>query len=93
MANPKHQNWKLVASTKTELEGVRDKTAKGQATSPSALRRELPITEWAVAPTGAGQAKFPAGRAQPNYSPKPCRETQTEKLQTQSHLKKATPRI
>jgi hypothetical protein len=56
----------LVASTKAELEGVRDKTAKGQATPPSALRRELPrITGWTVAPSGAGQAKFLVGTEQP----------------------------
>jgi hypothetical protein len=66
MANPGQQNWKLVASTKTELEGVRDKTAKGQATPPTAIRRELPrITGWAVASSGAGQAKFLAGTEQP----------------------------
>jgi hypothetical protein len=56
----------LVASTKKQLEGVTDKTSQGQATPPSALRRELPrIKRRAVAPSGAGQAKFLAGTEQP----------------------------
>ena len=49
----------LVASTKAELEGVRDKTAKGQATPSIAARRELErATGWGVAPSGAELAKY-----------------------------------
>ena len=49
----------LVASTKAEFEGVRDKTAKGQATPSIAPRREPErSTGWGVAPSGAELAKY-----------------------------------
>jgi len=52
----------LVASTKAELEGVRDKTAKVHAIPPSVPRRELPgATGWRVAPSGAVQPKLHTG--------------------------------
>ena len=55
-----------MASTKAELEGVTDKTAKVQATPPSVPRRELPrATGWRVAPSGAGQPKLHIGTEQP----------------------------
>jgi hypothetical protein len=49
----------LVASTKAELEWVRDKTAKGQVTPSIAPRRELArATGWGVAPSGAELTKY-----------------------------------
>ena len=52
----------LVVSTKAELEGVRDRTAKVQAAPPNVRSKELPrATVWGVAPSGAGQANFLAG--------------------------------
>ena len=49
----------LVASTKAELEGVRDKTSKGQATPSIAPRRELArAAGWGVIPSGADIAKY-----------------------------------
>ena len=51
----------LVASTNKDLEGVRDKTAKGQATPSVAPRRELArATGWGVAPSGAELTKYQA---------------------------------
>ena len=49
----------LVASTKAELEGVRDKTPKGQATPSISPRPEQArATGWGVAPSGAELAKY-----------------------------------
>jgi hypothetical protein len=49
----------LVASTKAELKGVRDKTAKGQVTPSIAPRQELArAAGWGLAPSGAELTKY-----------------------------------
>jgi hypothetical protein len=56
----------LVASTKDEIEGGRDKIAEVQATPPCAARRKLPrATGWGVVPSGVRKAKSLPGTEQP----------------------------
>ena len=56
----------LVATTKAELEGVRYKTAKTQATPPIAFSMELTrATGWGEAPSGFGLERCHPGTEQP----------------------------
>jgi len=83
----------LVASTKAEHEGVRDKTSKVQATPPSVPRREQPrATGWRVAPSGAVQPKFHTGTEQPRLYPEALGGNSIRNaINSRSHLKTATP--
>jgi hypothetical protein len=86
----------LVASTKAELEGVRDKRGKGQEMPPIAPRRELArTTEWGVAQSSAELAKYHTavtGQAR-LYSEALGVNSIRNAINSQSELKTANPRI